>query len=369
MALPTLVRSWQFQNNVFVDGGSPGGLLDEHRRLWWNVKNMLTTFATNPWKCVASANGAEVRRYGTEALGVPGPAYDTWGLTYDATKMHKCNSGGYTSFDNYATNSFKRSWIVLRNTQLGATYDLCLDMYINFSDNAVGTFRFGKMYISRSYNLSTGTVSARPTATLGEFELRNGNQDNYGCVFGGNRDWQVYAWRLHAQMSSDGLGTRLFIFGDSRLVGFWGFDRVLGADASFTDPVWACVRGKYDLIGDAANTSWLHDTSTHQGDIMSGVNLSVNYQLSTEGVGTSTIGEQWGGYPNEISGKYPMTPIGVVCMTTGKRGRLGYLADLWYGQVVTGIDGMTYPADDTRQFASLGSLVVPWDGINPVYIN
>jgi hypothetical protein len=361
MALPTLVRTWQFQNNIYLPNFND--LSNEVRKVMWTIKNTLVSFPIAPWKCVASSNAAACLRYGVDALGPPGPAYDNW-TTY--ANLHCRDADGWSTYDS-GWNS-KHSWIVLRNTALDTTYDLCIDLYLSSNQRSPRGIRYPRIYICRSYNLTgSGSITARPTPNSGyiESELRNSNTDNYGTVISSTVDSQFYTWRIHAQMSTDGLGTRLFLFGDGLLLGFWAFDRILGADPSYPNPVWACIRGKYDTIWDAASYGWMHDTSTHQKDAWGTTDM--NFYLSTESLGSSTIGEAWSGYPNEVSGNYPMTPIGVASPTVGKRGRIGYLQDIWFGEDFW--TGILYPSGGSKLFASMGSLVVPWDGTSMVYIN
>jgi len=361
MALPTLVRSWQFNNNNSIVYS--GSQQNDVKKVLWTMKNVLTTFPTNPWKCVASSNCAGVLRYGVDALGPPGPAYDNWGASFNPAYIWGREPDGYNYYDY--TTSGKHSWIVLRNTALDTTYDICVDLYGNNNNREVIVDQsVGRMYACRSYNLTgSGTVTARPLPTSGyaEVELRNGNWDNYGTIVPMFRSTStlVYGYRVHGQMSTDGLATRLFVYADGRLVAFWAFERILGTDPSvYINPVWACVRGKYDAYGDAATYGWLHDNATHQRDVNG--TIGYNFYLSTEGVGGSAIGEAWGGFPNEVTNKYPMTPVGLASVNVGARGRFGYIADLWYGQTI--IEGTAYPADGSAQFMSLNSLVVPWNG-------
>lgn len=363
MALPTLVRSWQFNNNVNLIYS--GSMQNDVKRVLWNMKNILTTFPTNPWKCVASSNCAGVLRYGVDSLGPPGPAYDNWGATFDASKIWGRENDGYNYYDS--STSSKHSWIVLRNTALATTYDLCIDLWNTASNREVIVDQsIGKMYVCRSYDLTgSGSVTSRPSASGGfaEVELRSGAWDNYGTIVPMSRSSSasaiIYGYRIHGQMSADGLGTRLFVFGDGRLLAFWAFERVMGVDpAVYADPVWACVRGKYDTIGDAASYTWLHDNSTHQRDVNG--TTGYNFYLSTEGITTAALGEAWVGYPNEITSKYPLTPVGLASINLGARGRMGYVADLWYGQSV--LDGTAFPSDGSAQYMTMNSLIVPWNG-------
>jgi hypothetical protein len=359
MALPTITRTWQFKNNIAI---TAAGVMDTHRRVFWEIKNALTTFGTNPWVCVASATPTTCLRYGVDSLGPPGPAYDTWGATFDSSKIHFRRPDGYNSYDG--TNSGKHSWIVLRNTQLDTTYDMCIDLYTGFNDSTAGVIRFFRMMICRNYNLTgSGSITARPSAVSGwaEADLRNGNQDSYGGL-GGNTSWDAN-YRLHVHLSTDGLGTRIMLCAGHCLTGFYAFDRIVGAPAGLTNPVWAVGRGDYTLW--ISNTyGWLHDTPSQQYDVSSGNGLPGNwlrFYLTSEGFGGSAVAEAYSTW-NEVSGKWPLSPCGIACDYGPLRGKLGYVKDLWWGSQNHRFN--TFPNDGTRQYAQMGHLVYPWDGGN-----
>jgi len=62
---------------------------------------------------------------------------------------------------------------------------------------------------------------------------------------------------------------------------------------------------------------------------------------------------------NEISGEWPMLPIGIAGVGAGARGRHGSIADLWIGS--NGVaSGDSYPVAQA-DFAQFGSLIVPWN--------
>jgi len=358
MALPTVSRTWQFKNNLYLPSlGSPANNI---RKLVWTIKDALTTFGTNPWVCVASSDCVTCLRYGVDALGPPGPAYDLWGATYNAAKIHYRASDNWSSYDS--AYSSKHSWIVLRNTQLDTTYDVVIDLYNNQnSDHNTNAIRFMKILVSRSFNLTgSGSITDRPNPNNGwtALDLRNGNFDNYGTI-NGQRDWD-HSYRVHAHMSTDGLGTRVFIQTDGITSGFWAFERIEGADAAYVNPVWAVAKGSYDWGTAVTSYSWLHDAVAQQFDPYGA--YTYGFYLSCEGLGTQALPEAWSGFPNEVSGKWALCPVGVAQAYNPARGRVGYLKDVWWFS--TGVYHPTFPSDGSRQLVAFNHLVVPWDGGN-----
>lgn len=358
MALPTISRTWQFINNVSLP--MQGSAYATHRRLFWEFKNILTTFPTNPWVCVASSSAAACVRLGVDALGPPGPAYDLWGATYDSSKIHWRANDTWGTYDG----TLKHSWIVLRNTALDTTYDLCIDLWPSTTDHTTYNIKYFKMYVCRSYDLTgSGSVTARPTPTAGyaELDLRNGNLDSYGG-WGSNPSWDV-PFRIHGQMSTDGLGTRIILCSAHVVVGFYAFDRIEGCTSSYiNNPVWACGRGDYTLWW--SNTyGWLHDNAIQQYDasVVGAPGAALRYYLGCQGMGGSAVPEAWA--VNEVSTKWPMCPVDVIQDYATLRGRMGYIKDLWWGPALSR-PMTTIPNDGTRTMAHMGHLIFPWDGGN-----
>lgn len=92
---------------------------------------------------------------------------------------------------------------------------------------------------------------------------------------------------------------------------------------------------------------------------------SVLCALSTVGSLSDALGQRFG-VPNEFTGEDEFTPIGLRNNNNvGFRGRHGRVADIWYGNPNTNT-GVSFPADNTHQFAQFGDLVFPWNGTQPV---
>ena len=71
---------------------------------------------------------------------------------------------------------------------------------------------------------------------------------------------------------------------------------------------------------------------------------------------------------DELTGEWPMYPIGIVSTDVGYRGFWGRLKDIYVTpQHTTLIAGTTLPADGSRQWIHTGGdLVLPWDGSVPL---
>ena len=69
-----------------------------------------------------------------------------------------------------------------------------------------------------------------------------------------------------------------------------------------------------------------------------------------------------GANANDLTSEWPMFPVGFACATTGARGIIGSVKDMWFGSSAVP-NGDTYDASSLT-FAQFGQVIVPWDGTN-----
>jgi hypothetical protein len=82
---------------------------------------------------------------------------------------------------------------------------------------------------------------------------------------------------------------------------------------------------------------------------------------------TGTLGEYKGGGVDLYSGKYHASTIGLFSSTSGSRGYVGRLHDMWWGSIgVT--TGTMYPETGDRDYVQLGHMIFPWDNTTQVRI-
>lgn len=310
MPLPQLAKTWQF--NVNNPNPSLGSATANCKRLIRSIKNALTGFASSPWVVVSSCNGVMT------SIG------DLW-----------------VSDADIVCAVANRSWIVLRQTGIAANFEICIDM-----NNADG--RRATVVVSPSAGFSGGAINARPTApdevvtlnsaawchpTMGDVPVR----------------WSV-------MQSSDGECTRILTCTSGVTSTFAMFDKPANPVTGWGDPsLWYWLSGTGVVLYANFFTSFL-------GKVVIGGTPGTTAMLQ-EGRNAILFSQDTlaGLFANEVSGEWPMQPLGIVCNTVGIRGRHGSFYDLWAGSSTLPA-GDTYPDDGSNQFVQLGILIVPWNG-------
>lgn len=321
MPLPTLDKTWQpSTNNAVAALGTP---LATNRRILRTIKNLLLAFALNGWTTRYSCNSA--------VAGAAGDGVDRWAADADLV----WNAAGSA-----------HSWYVLQQAGVGATFQVLISL-----EGASASGSLLTCYISPSAGFTGGSTTARPTATDEVVVLNNANWGGTGTA-----DSNVI---IDALQSTDGQCTRVVVCRLSAATTFMLFDRPKNPVTGWANPCVGVWLGR-----DAANAFIYSD--------LIGVAL-VKLRLGTTSTGAFCTQEAFGATfigsaavgANEVSGDFPMLPVGIWCNNAPVRGRQGEFFDLWMGYNSLAV-GDTYPNDATRQFAQFGAPIVPWDGTLPV---
>jgi len=363
MALPTVTKTWAFSvNNTRYWNGD----LWDKRTLMVQIKNW---FKSVGWTVRSSCNSSTAYNDGT----------DSW-----------ISAGNL----NYNSNSSARSWLVMRApAALGANYDVLLDCNSHNGTGWSGNPSIMRICAAQNgYNLN-GTTSAAPTAINGYQTLCTyGTGDlNVGGLWGaGRHDWG-YTYRWHAMSTSDQKQFRVIICMGGYAQGIWLFERLdtVETPAVWTEPVVACICAIGNINHAEGSSGYTNNDPFIAGScayslrwqggwtkislIRGLINTQqVSLALTTEYIVSDPLATQWG-CRNEITGKWPIYPLGIAASDTGRRGRQGMMTDLWLGAYGiwnqnTGnpqwgvLDGETYPDDGTRKLVQFGNLIMPWTG-------
>ncbi|KKL59994.1 hypothetical protein LCGC14_2209760 [marine sediment metagenome] len=170
MALPTLVKTWQFDVNN--QGGISAGAPADYQRTAFAIKEALTNFGTLPMVVSRSSNS------------VTADATDNWATFSDVI---------------VAPIGSNHSWIVLKS-QGTIPYEICMD----FSDASSHNYDVGFIGVSMTggFNAgaggSDGSLTARPIAT-DEIEFHGTDTRWLAGLTGA-----PLQSRVHALMSTDG---------------------------------------------------------------------------------------------------------------------------------------------------------------------
>jgi hypothetical protein len=323
MALPTLTYTWQFNvNQVMPPQASYAAL---RSKILWNIVESLKGFASSPWTQVAASS-----LWTTET-----------GLTW-------VGSGGGS-----------RSWILLRQTGLGANFEVLIDCLAQSS----GYNQITYTSCPDGFDYSTADAANPP--------VPNGlswNQQLYqGFATTQNNNTGGY---LHVMMSTGGEATWFFYIEDGDLgtnccahPNGW----LLIPDGALWTPGWTnpviTIGGGWSGDGYPSYTNY-NALSTYVVGVYPGDwNAEFRMYLTSEGVYNYALG-QYQTVPDDDTGEWPMVPVGLACTTFGMRGgRRGTVPDLWWGPTARAT-GDTYPLTSTplKQFVQLGDWILPWNG-------
>ena len=316
MALPTLSKTWQF--NVNNQTTAQGTALADCRKTLRGIKDAMIGFATNPWTV----------RYSCDSVtaGTAGDGVDRWSAD---TNLVWANAGT------------AHSWIVLRQTGIGTTYELLISCENSTPSNLT--------LLTSISGFSGGSKTARPTAT-DELTIASSGQ----WISGGDvsNRWSV-------MQSTDGQCTRI-------LVGYSGIFATLIVLDKPNNPTTGWSTPNFSALyfangGLNTNTTGVITTIVPLARSRIGsTNGSVS--LTIEGIGNNfSTDTTIGNIANEVDSSWDMWPLGIACITSGARGRHGSLFDLWAVSTVRA-SGDMIPADGSNQFAVFGNFVLPWNG-------
>ena len=313
MSLPTLVKTYQF--NVNNSTAAQGSALADNRQQLINIVNAMTGFANNPWVVDYSCSST--------TAGTKGDGVNRW--TTQANLVWN-NAGS------------AHSWIVLKQNGWATGAELLISL-----SNASGTGNVLTTKFSPSSGFTGGSTTADPTATDAVAILTNATWTTVGSDL---------AYRWSVIQSTDGANTIVMGASSGSVAHIWFFQPPANTPSAF--PLAMMISGNATGTGTINNSikalvNGVNPTTWAVG--MEGANISANVLLPND----TNIGN----IANEVTGNWPMIPLGLWCLSVGARGRQGTLVDLWYGStsIATG-DG--YPSTG-NQFVQLGVLIVPWN--------
>lgn len=360
MAYPTIQRTWQYQVNVVVAAG--GTQLITAQTIWRTLKDILKgsgTWTNRNGETVASLANWTVS--GSSNAGTAGmDGVDRW--TNNAALV-------------WADSGEARSWIVLRQPGIHAQSEIlfALEGFVSAVPEAATTAA------SPSVGYTGGSTTSRPTATDAIGMTSGLNSASPGLV--PNTNVGVV---LHVMKSSDGAATRVITCRSGFSTTFWGWERPIHSVDGWTVPYVGWTLGNSGSPSSSLLTyvEMAKQTSGTGGscsringlapDSALGAGSRAALPFSTECIGSATstsidpIGDRMG--LNDLSSKYPITPVGLDRSNTSYasvRGRHAWMSDLWFGSDAV-VDGSTYPLDSSKQFAQFGVVIVPWNGTVPV---
>lgn len=320
--LPTLTKTWQFSVNNST--GATGTAIDVNRTWTRTVKDALLAFASNPWTMRYSCNSV--------TAGTAGDGVDR--ITTNANLV-------------WANAGSAHSWMVLRQTGIATNFELLISC-----ENANASGATLLVVTSPSAGFTGGTTTARPTATD---EIA---QTNPASAWGITTNT---AMRWHLWESTDGQCTRLITCVSGAIYNTIWLDKPSNPVTGWTNPSLSyAAQGATGLsattLGAVAGAF-----SARIGSTSALLAVSAEGLITSAGSVSFRTNTNWGNIANEVSGEWPMLPVGAICVTATVRGRHGTFQDLWTGSGGANT-GDTYPSGASNQFAQFDALILPWNG-------
>ena len=346
MALPTLVRTWQFAPNNLL--ASTGTAVGDSRQTLRAIKDMMSGSGigtwtdssggaitpTGSWTVIASSNSV------TTSIGT-----DLWAA--DSNLVF--NSAGSA-----------HSWIVLQQTAIAPLFQVKIDLLDSTDVRLSMTVSHTGFGVANGG--ADGSTTVSPTALSSSFTLNDTNWG--GSAAAGSK-------RVHVMRSIDGKATRILIGRNGHITACWQFELASTSLTGWTVPYIARAGDAISTaapVTDAPTVAFIAGTTATVGVdtngtfsgymVAEGDNSAINRLI----VQTQTAA-------NSIGGEYPMCPIGFnsAGAAGGHVGRYGTIVDMWYGLTALAT-ATTYPATGTlKQFMQAGCLIFPWNQSTPSF--
>lgn len=317
MAFPVLAKTHRLAYNIAI--AAQGTQLATNRRLARTLKNTILGLAGAPFTCRYSSSGS--------VAGSAGDGIDRWAADTD---LVSANAGA------------PHSWMVFRSLQGWE--------FLWTWEAVSGSLTACSMWASGAGLFTGGTVSARPTAS-DEFQFLS----NSG--WGGSND---VAWKLHVDGASDGGLLRVEFATGGTVTYSWHMFRPIGdVPALWVNPLLCRIAPQSANLYTAATVL---NNSNYRGRGLGGA--PIDCSLTTEGRGSSGALAQAYSAPGPYREGWPMSGMGIQCMTPGHIDQLGIVPDMWWSvDAATLANGTLTPdAPAAGEFVKLGGAVFPHDG-------
>lgn len=344
MSLPALTKTWHFNVNNAV--AAQANLTATARLTLRSMKNAM--LGTGSWTDSAGSSATPTNNWtvsgssNTSTAGMDGT--DRWAADSDLV------------WSNAATGS----WIVLRQAQVSTKYEVLL--YLGSVSNTNATIG---VYVSPNAGFGTanggtnGATNARPTATD---EILVATSAAWGMSTSNT------AVRWHVLKSSDGKLTRAFMCRDGFASALWSFEVPSNPVTGWSNPSIGVIHGA--STAPLASSVLLPSAFSGAARFVGTGATAMALAFTGEAIRTSTAASELVVErvlaANDLSGEFPLYPIGLYSTTGTSQGRHGTVTDMWWG-LTNLAESTTYPNDGSRQMCQFGNLVVPWNGTVPVF--
>jgi hypothetical protein len=284
MTTITFDKTWSVDECISADVGAEA---DNTKELLYNIKRLM---CLHGWTVIAASDGVNASA----------------GTTYDWTSRAKIVG---------ATTGTAHSWIVLQNTAIATTFQVCFDM----NSATIGYMTCVVSY-SGAFTNFTSTLN-RPTAS-DEAVIHTGAA---WCYFGGLDN----PWSITMYYSSDNKCNRIYFSPVSILYPYPGYGGFFLFDSpkdpvSWWDEPWVAGVKHTDTSYSALCSV------TVNNKLFTRVNGTLcNLAWATYGPGPA-YGTTAPGNGQDYNGSYILSPISLVSLTVSRSGIFGSMFDLYW---------------------------------------
>jgi len=221
-----------------------------------------------------------------------------------------------------------------------------------------------------------GTATVIPTIPADAFEHIGDTSS-----FWGDTSLQSDTNFITIMSSTDGLEWRMIMGGNNTVQTIWWGGEIVDhyddGSALIPSPVhgvsgvrpWLDVSRTLDALAltFAAFSDGAAVYHTVDRDAAAGGPWVDGAYMTSEMVTTEMLGQHYDNSADQLtaeSQEWAMMPMGLFSNTATRRGHIGRIRDVWWGNQQEAIPpiGSNLPNDNTRLFIKLGHLVFPWDG-------
>lgn len=270
----------------------------------------------------------------------------------DASSAGMDGSDRLTDYTKVTASASNHSWIVL---EWVGGMQVCFDFSVANAYQMTIT-------MSPAAGFTGGSISARPTATDQVTILSAANWTINGSV----------SLMLHILHSADGKSTRLFMSRKGGVANVWIFGDVADAASSWTTPKIGYVdsASTYDV------TAYSRLFSTTARIVARGPSGSMSLFVSQPSIRITSSSLTNGSMiadavthqavSHYLTGGWPIGQMGLWSTTSGMKGKMGRLSDVWLSSPALP-GGHVLESGDVR-IAKLGDIVVPWPELTTLQI-
>lgn len=347
MALPVLVRNWQFTvNQLILNTGNTTtypqlllrtikDLLCGTGSLTWTDSNGNTITPVQPWIVTSCSDGI--------AFG-----------NNDNVDRWDSNSDLVWRLSGSPTN---HSWIVIKQTGLpGTSFEVLIDLISTDTSRAINIICSHTGFGS-SHGGANGTLATAPTAL-------NSNTIATNMGWGCHINTSLHT-RIHVMRSVDGKGTRVLSTHEGLVNSLWFFDQAGNPESGWTQPYLAFLNGANQVAALSADSVTASDISGSAVSTVRSFGASAYGGTLTCESPRNSFGPIYQTSTNSYSGNLPLFPAGFMSSAASNIGRHGVMPDFWFG-LENQLSGNSYPdTGNLYQFVQVSDFVLPWNRTLP----